>query len=328
MRAAAWVLGRVLRVAVLTLAAAAVVFWLLSLSPIDPLTQNVGQNALGSMSTEQIARLRAYWGTDLPAYKRFFSWLFGVMQGDWGTSLLYRSPVSQLIADRFWASAGLLAASWLLSGLLGFLLGIAAAVLHQRLPGRLLHGAAVVLACTPAFWIGLALLLVFAVWLGVLPIGFSAPVGVSAHAVTFADRLHHAVLPAAALTIAGLPSIMLHTRAKALEALRSEAVWFARAQGLAEHQIILRHVMRAAAVPAAALHFAALGELIGASVLTEQVFSYPGLGQAAVAAGLGGDFPLLLGITVLCSAMVFTANMAGSLVCAQLDPRLRREMRL
>ena len=170
------------------------------------------------------------------------------------------------------------------------------------------------------FWLALLLLIVFAVWLKVLPIGLSVPIG--AEAATLAQRLRHALLPALTLSVTGASSIALHTREKTADVMDSDYILFARARG--EGHIVLRHVPRNVALPAITLQFASIGELIGGSVLVEQVFSYPGLGQAAVAAGLGGDMPLLLGITVITAAIVFGGNLAADLLYGVIDPRIRR----
>ena len=175
---------------------------------------------------------------------------------------------------------------------------------------------------TQAFWLALLLLMVFSVWLGWLPIGLSVPIGADAASVTLTARLRHALLPGLTLSVTGVAGIALHTREKVVDVLDSDYVLFARARG--EGHILRRHVLRNVALPALTLQFASIGEIIGGSVLVEQVFSYPGLGQAAVAAGLGGDLPLLLGITVVTAALVFGGNLTADLLYGAVDPRIRR----
>ena len=136
------------------------------------------------------------------------------------------------------------------------------------------------------------------------------------------ERLRHALLPGLTLSITGAANIALHTREKVIDVLDSDYILFARARG--EGHILRRHVLRNVALPAITLQFASIGELIGGSVLVEQVFSYPGLGQAAVAAGLGGDMPLLLGVTLITAAIVFGGNLAADLLYGVIDPRIRR----
>ena len=173
-------------------------------------------------------------------------------------------------------------------------------------------------------WIALMALIVFAVWLGWFPIGLSVPIGMEAAYVSLADRLHHAALPALVLSITGIPNIALHTREKMVEVLESDYVLFARARGERTAQIVLRHGLRNVLLPAITLQFGAIGEIFGGSTLVEQVFSYPGLGQAAVAAGLGSDLPLLMGISVISAGIVFGGNLAADLLYGVVDPRVRK----
>lgn len=315
---------KLLRMALLLLGVSLAAFLLMSASPLDPLQTNVGQAALGTMSQEQIARLEDYWGVNDPPLERYLGWLSDALRGDLGTSLLYRVPVAQVLGERLQSSLWLMAAAWVFSGLLGLTLGVLAGAFRGRWPDRLIRGWCLLISSTPAFWLALLLLMVFSVWLGVLPIGLSVPIGTEAAAVTLTDRLRHALLPALTLSITGVANIALHTREKLCEVLESDYVLFARARGESSASIVLRHGLRNVALPAITLQFASISEIIGGSVLVEQVFSYPGLGQAAVTAGLGGDLPLLLGITVLTAALVFGGNLCADLLYGAVDPKIRR----
>lgn len=313
---------KLVRMALLLLGVSLTAFLLMDASPLDPLQTNVGQTALGAMSPEQIARLEDYWGVNAPAAERYLGWLRDALRGDFGVSLLYRQPVLEVIAQRLSASVGVLLFAWVLSGALGLALGVIAGASRGRWPDKLVQGYCLIISSTPSFWLALLLLMVFAVWWKVLPIGFAGPIGGAAEGVTLARRLRHAVLPALTLSVTGMANIALHTREKTAGVLDSDYILFARARG--EEHILRRHVLRSVALPAVTLQFASIGEIIGGSVLVEQVFSYPGLGQAAVAAGLGGDMPLLLGITVITAALVFSGNLAADLLYGVIDPRIRR----
>lgn len=299
-------------------------FTLVSISPIDPLQANVGQTALGSMSPEQIEKLEAYWGVDTPPVQGYLNWASDFLQGDMGTSLLYRRPVAEVLADKLASSLWLMAAAWVISGALGLVLGVVAGASQGRIADKLIRGYCLLIASTPTFWLALVLLMVFAVWLGWLPIGLSVPIGMDAAAVTIADRLRHAILPALALSITGVSNIALHTREKMIEVMESDYALFARARGDSTVRIVLRHGLRNILLPAVTLQFASISEIFGGSVLVEQVFSYPGLGQAAVNAGLGGDVPLLLAVTIISAAIVFAGNMTANLLYGVIDPRIRR----
>lgn len=315
---------KLIRMALLLLGVSLAAFLLMSASPLDPLQTNVGQTALGSMSQEQIGKLEAYWGVGTPLAERYLGWLADALHGDFGTSLLYRQPVLQIIGQRLANSACVLAAAWLLSGLLGVALGVTAGALRGRLPDKLIRGYCLLISSTPAFWLALLLLLFFSVWLGWLPIGLAVPIGLTADSVTLADRFQHAILPALTLSMTGVASIALHTREKMVEVMTSDYMLFARARGESGLALVVRHGLRNVALPAITLQFTSVSEIIGGSVLVEQVFSYPGLGQAAVTAGLGSDLPLLLGITVITAAIVFAGNLAADLLYGVVDPKIRR----
>ncbi|WP_270170321.1 ABC transporter permease [Paenibacillus sp. SYP-B4298] len=310
-----------MRLASLLLALSIVSFLLVRLAPIDPVQAYVGADLL-KVSEQQREEIAAYWGLDKPLPQQYLAWGGAVLRGDLGTSMTYREPVASVIADRFWPSLALMASAWLLSSVIGFAAGAIAAMNRDRWPDRLIQWYCYTLAATPAFWLGLLLLMVFSVWLGWFPLALSVPAGVPADQVTLADRMSHMLLPAIVLSISGIASVALHTRSKLSDVLDSPYVLYARARGERGLQLFWRHGLRHAALPAVTLQFAAFGELFGGAVLVEQVFSYPGLGQATVQAGVRGDVPLLLGM-VLCSAcFVFAGNLLADLIAQLLDPRL------
>ena len=313
----------IVRFALLMLAVGLVVFALVSMSPIDPVQANVGQAAYVNMSEAKRAQLASYWGGDVPFWERFANWAGALLQGDMGTSLRFNAPVSEVIAHRAANSLALMGIAWLLSGVLGFALGVAAGARRGGALDRVVRSYCFLLASTPTFWLGLLILMVFAVQLGWFPIGFSVPIGVSAADVTLADAVHHLVLPALTLSVTGVANIALHTREKVVDVLESDYVRFARARGESELSVIVHHGLRNVALPAVTLQCAFISEIFGGSVLVEQVFSYPGLGQAAVTAGLGGDVALLAGIALVSAALVFGGNLLAHTLYGVFDPRMR-----
>lgn len=313
----------IVRFVLLMLAVGLVVFALVSMSPIDPVQANVGQAAYVNMSEAKRAQLASYWGGDVPFWERFANWAGALLQGDMGTSLRFNAPVSEVIAHRAANSLALMGIAWLFSGVLGFALGVAAGARRGGALDRVVRSYCFLLASTPTFWLGLLILMVFAVQLGWFPIGFSVPIGVSAADVTLSDAVHHLVLPALTLSVTGVANIALHTREKVVDVLESDYVRFARARGESELSVIVHHGLRNVALPAVTLQCAFISEIFGGSVLVEQVFSYPGLGQAAVTAGLGGDVALLAGIALVSAALVFGGNLLANILYGVLDPRMR-----
>lgn len=313
-----------IRMLLLLVTVSIVTFTLVSMSPIDPLQANVGQAALGAMSQEQKARLEEYWGVNTPPVRRYLNWAKAFLSGDMGTSLLYRQPVSRVIGVKLANSLFLMVIAWLISGILGLFLGMLAGIFRGTWIDRVIRGYFLLISSTPVFWLALLLLLVFAVWLKVLPIGLSVPIGVEASGVTFFDRVRHAVLPAITLSITGVAGITLHTREKMIDVMESDYMLFARARGESTWTMVKRHGLRNILLPAMTLQFASVSEIIGGSVLVEQVFSYPGLGQAAVTAGTGSDVPLLMGITLVTAGIVFLGNFIADVLYGVIDPRMRK----
>nr|WP_109625474.1 ABC transporter permease [Murimonas intestini] len=313
-----------IRMILLVIGVSIAAFLLISASPIDPLQANVGQAALGSMSQEQIEKLQEYWGVGQPPMERYLAWAGDFIRGDMGTSLLYRQSVSAVIAVKLGNSLFLMITAWILSGFFGLVLGIISGMNEGKFVDKAVKGYCLVIASTPAFWLALLLLMIFGVWLKVLPIGLSVPIGVEASGVTFMDRLRHAILPAVTLSITGVSNIALHTREKMIDVMESEYVLFARARGESRWSILKNHGLRNILLPAMTLQFASISEIFGGSVLVEQVFSYPGLGQAAVTAGLGSDVPLLMAITIISALFVFGGNFIANVLYGIVDPRIRK----
>lgn len=313
-----------LRMLFLTAAVSVVTFALMKASPIDPLQANVGQAALGAMSPEQVEKLRDYWGVNTPPLKQYLSWAKDFVLGDMGISLMYRQPVTNVIGVKLGNSLFLMLIAWILSGILGMILGVVSGMNRGKAIDKGIKGYCLLISSTPTFWLALLLLMIFGVWLKVLPIGLSVPIGVEASGVTFWDRVRHAILPAVTLSITGVSNIALHTREKMIDIMESEYVLFARARGESGWQLFKNHGLRNVLLPAITLQFASISEIFGGSVLVEQVFSYPGLGQAAVSAGLGSDLPLLMAITIVSSLFVFGGNLIANLLYGVVDPRIRR----
>lgn len=312
----------VVKIVSLLLAVSIIAFALVCASPVDPVQQYI--LGLGSaVSAEQRAEIEDYWGVNEPPVERYVSWLVKVLQGDLGESSLYRRPVADIIRERFFNSLALMLCAWVLSGFIGFSLGCVMGMYQDRLPDKLLKKLCYILSSVPTFWLGLVLLLVFAVWLRWFPIGFSSPIGVLSENVTLWQKLYHLILPAFTLSLMSFSNIALHTRQKLVDVLNSEYVLFARARGEGRWTILRRHGLRNILLPALTLQFASFAELFGGSVMAENVFSYPGLGSAVSEAGLQGDVPLLLGVTLFSALFVCVGNMIADLLYGVVDPRIR-----
>lgn len=314
--------ANLIKIISLLLAVSIIAFALVCLSPIDPVQQYI--LGLGSaVSPERRAAIEEYWGVGQPPVQRYLNWLSNLLRGDLGESSLYRRPVADIIGERFANSLALMFCAWLFSGLLGFFFGCVMGMYHNRLPDRILKKLCYLLSSVPTFWLGLLLLMIFSVYLGLFPVGFSAPIGLASWQVSFWQKLHHLILPAFTLSLMSFANIALHTRQKLIDVLSSEYVLFARARGEGPGHILRRHGLRNILLPALTLQFASFAELFGGSVLAENVFSYPGLGSAVAAAGLSGDVPLLLGITLFSALFVCVGNMIANVLYGVVDPQIR-----
>ncbi|MDR2394142.1 MAG: ABC transporter permease [Treponema sp.] len=310
-----------LRMALLLLGVSLFSFILIVSAPIDPVTAFVG--AESGVSEEQKALVAEYWGLDKPPAERFFYWLSNVLRGDMGVSLTLRRPVAEALAERALASLALMVTAWILSGVLGFILGVVCGANRYSLFDKAARTFCFVLSSTPVFWIGLLLLMFFSIYLGWFPLGLSVPIGKMASEVTIWDRIHHLILPALTLSITGVSAIALHTRQKLIDVLESDYALFARARGEWGWQLVKRHGLRNIAIPAVTLQFASFSELFGGSVLAETVFSYPGLGSAVSLAGNQGDVPLFLGVALFSALFVFVGNLTANILYGLLNPEIR-----
>lgn len=314
-----------IRMVTLLIAVSVVSFILVSLSPVDPVQQYVG--SVPNVSMEQREKIAEYWGLNDPPLERFLAWGNSILHGDFGVSLIYRRPVLDIIKEKFVTSLALMMAAWVFSGVLGFSVGCAMGYFNGKWPDKVLKKICLVMCSIPTFWIGIVFLMIFSVKLGWFPMGMSVPMGVPSDEVTLLQRIHHLILPALTLSFLSFANVALHTREKLVDVMESDYVLFARARGESGWGVLKRHGFRNIILPAVTMQFGSFSELFGGSVLAETVFSYPGLGAAASAAGMGSDVPLLLGITLFSALFVFVGNMLANIIYGIVDPQIREGYR-
>ena len=304
----------------LMIAVAIFSFVLLELSPIDPVNAYLKQTPV---SAAQRAVLEQYWGVNQPLTTKITGWLLNLVHGDLGVSLIYRIPVTQVIMEKFTASITLMAISWIISCVLGFGLGILAGKNKNTWIDKVIKVYCYILQSAPSFWIGLVILIIFSVYLGWFPIGLGVPIGTVESNVTIWQWISRMTLPIMTLSLVGVAPIALYTRNELVEVLSSDYILFAKARGESGWPLIERQAIRNILLPALTLQFLSFSELFGGAVLVEQVFSYPGIGQTAVAAGLQSDVPLLLGIVLVSAVFVFVGNMLADILYYFVDPRIK-----
>jgi peptide/nickel transport system permease protein len=324
---ATFIARSVARVLLVLFGVALFAYMLAKTSPIDPVEAYLGPR-ISMVGDEQRMLIAERWGLDQPTGVQFMKWLTNLLSGDLGWSMIHNASVADVIWIRFSASFVMMGLAWLLSGALGFSLGIVAGAFENSTSDRLIRLYCYTLAATPTFWIAIVLLMTFSVVLGWAPVCCSGPPGVMPEGVSLLDRARHMFLPVLALSMLGVAQVALHTRVKMIEIMRSDYAIYALAQGASRLEVAVSHGMRNAALPAITILFATTGELFGGSVLAEQVFAYPGLGKATIDAGIRGDVPLLLAITLFITLFVSVGNAIADVLYHVVDPRMRLTWRL
>ncbi|QAT42672.1 ABC transporter permease [Aminipila luticellarii] len=309
-----------IKLVTLLIAVCVITFVLMELSPIDPVTAYVGAST--KVGAEQRALIAEHWGLNQPPMERFVRWFTSIIRGDWGMSMIYRRPVLEVIGQKFLSSLALMSIAWILSGLIGFILGILAGIKEGKLADRLICAYCHILISTPTFWIGMLFILIFADTLGWFPVAMSVPIGVLAEDVSLLDKISHIILPALTLSVLGTANICLHTREKVSDIMKTDFILFAKARGESSGRIVRNHVIKNVSLPAITLQFLSFSELFGGTVFVEQVFSYPGLGRAVVESGLRGDLPLLMGIVIISLIFVYAGNLIADVLYRVIDPRI------
>ena len=293
---------------------AVLVFLLLRLSPGDPAAILAGDAA----STEQIARIRARLGLDRPIVVQFAIWAGNLLTGDLGESFYYKQSVASLIGQRIEPTLALSALTIVIAVLVSVPLGVLAAWRFGGWFDRALMGFSVLGFSVPVFVLAYLL-----VWLVSLQLGWLPVQGYARLAEGFVPFLRHLILPAVTLSVIFIALIARVTRASVLEALGEDYIRTARAKGLPESRVLIRHALANAAVPIVTVIGIGIALLVGGVVVTETVYAIPGLGRLTVDAVLARDFPTVQGVILFFSVVYVLVNLAVDLSYVLLDPRIR-----
>jgi peptide/nickel transport system permease protein len=290
------------------------VFLLLRLTTGDPAAIIAGDNA----TAQDVAAIRTKLGLDRPIAQQFVIWVGNMVRGDLGESFFFKKKVSELILDRVEPTLALATCTVVLAVLLAVPLGVTAAYRRGTWVDRFVMGLSVMGFSVPAFVIGYSLIYVFAIQFGWLPVqGYQR---ISQGLGGFIERL---ILPSLTLAAIYIALIARITRGSVLEVLNADYVRTARAKGLADLWVLLRHVLRNAAVPIVTVIGLGIAVLIGGVVVTESVFSIPGLGRLTVDAVLARDYPTVQAVVLLFSLAYVLINLVVDLTYTVLDPRIR-----
>jgi peptide/nickel transport system permease protein len=285
-----------------------VVMLTLDLIPGDPVALMLGDAA----KPEAVAQLREFLGLDKPLLTRYGGYLLRVVQGDLGKSIQQNRPVVDELADAWPATLELAVAALLIATVVGVGAGVVSAVRPNSLFDALARLGSLFGLSMPVFWTGLVMIVVFAFWLPMFPVG-----GVGS--------ARHLVLPAVTLALPSIAMVARMTRSSVLEVLREDYVRTARAKGVAERLVVVKHALRNAAIPILTLLGLQAGQLLGGAVLTETVFAWPGLGRLMVKAIFARDYVLLQGAVLVFALAFVIVNLVVDLSYGSLDPRVSRQ---
>jgi ABC-type dipeptide/oligopeptide/nickel transport system permease component len=311
-----YIANRIVLILPVLLGISAVVFVMLKLVPGDPAIALLGPQA----EPKEIEMLRKAWGLDQPIPRQYLTWLGRALRGDLGQSLEQRAPVSTLVLARFRNTAILTVASVLISCSVGLTAGVVSATKPYSIFDRLSMVLALFGNSMPAFWLGLVLILAFSLGLGWFPV--SGMQSVRGEGGTL-DLLHHLILPAITLGGATTAVVARLTRSSMLEVIRQDYVRTARAKGLDESRVVLAHALRGALLPVVTVVGLQVGLLLGGAILTETVFSWPGVGLQLYRAISTRDIPLIQGSVLLIAVTFVFINLLVDVLYAWLDPRIR-----
>ncbi len=310
----AYIFRRVLATIPVMLLVALFVFSLLYIAPGDPAAIIAGDQA----TPEDVDRIRASLGLDRPFVVRFGEWLWHVVQGDLGVSIFTNLPVTHMISQRIEPTMSLMVLTLFLSLITAIPMGVLAAWKHGTWVDRLVMATAVFGFSTPVFVVGYLLAYIFALELDWLPVqGF---VSISKG---LWPCLRNLILPAVALGLVFMALIARITRATMLDVLSQDYIRTARAKGVGERGMLMRHALKNAAVPIVTIVGIGFASLIGGAVVTESVFAIPGLGRLTVDAILRRDYPVIQGVVLLFSFMYVLVNLGVDLLYTLFDPRIR-----
>jgi len=297
-----------------------IVFALFALSPGDPVVNIIGFSAFVEMTPEQVEKVRQQYGLDQPWLIRYFRWLGSALQGDLGYPYKGSLSVADQLRERFPPTLLLMGTSLILALLIGIPMGIIMALRQYSLTDYILTVIAFVNLSVPQFFVGLGFIYLFALKWEILPTYGMQTIGQS---FSLLDRVSHLIMPATILGVFNAGVWARYARASMLEVLQSDFVTTARAKGLKEWTVILRHAFRNSLLPLITIVTLSLPSLLGGAIIIETIFQWPGMGMLGYRATTTRDYPILMGVTLISATMILLSNLVADILYAVVDPRIR-----
>lgn len=289
---------------------------LTAMAPGDPIDMIVGT---AQVDQAMVDKLRAQYGLDQPVIIQYFHWLGRLLQGNLGLSYRTNEPVLSMILSRLGPTLMITLTSVVISVILAIPMGVAAAVKPYSVWDYIASGISFLAAAMPNFFVSLILVFIFGVTLQMLP---TSGMYSSAGGKTLSDLLVHMILPVAVLAFQQIGNLIRQVRGSMLEVLQEDYIRTAREKGLKEKRVVIRHGLRNALVPVVTTIGMNLPFIVGGAIVTEQIFSWPGLGSLMVQSINARDYPVIMGITVAIAIVVLIGNLITDLVYGILDPRI------
>jgi peptide/nickel transport system permease protein len=295
-------------------------FTIMKAAPGDPVRMYLATE-MSKGSVEDIIRIRHNLGLDRPIFVQYVAWLRSTLSGDLGYSLVTKRPVAQVILEKLPASISLMGISFVISITIGVAVGLISAVKQYSLFDYSATVLAFIGNSAPTFWIAMMLIWLFSVRLGWLPTGQMSSYQPATSPLV--DYARHYVLPVATTSLVGLVGWVRYQRASMLEVLRQDYVRTARAKGLEEHVVFLRHAWRNALIPILTMIGFSVSNLVGGSFIIESVFSWPGMGLLGFNSLLNRDYPVMMGVTLLSSLFIIAGNLLADVTYILVNPEIR-----
>lgn len=296
-----------------------IIYWLLDMTPGDPISYMMDPEALARLSAEQIAALRSQLGLDDPFIIRYFRWLWNLLQGDFGYSSSSGVAVTKIMAERLPATLELAVAALCISTILGSILGVLGAIKKGSVADNVLTVAGMIGVSIPQFFFGVCAILIFSLNLGWFPVGGRTDPSV----VDFMGRIKYLVLPASVLGISMTGGVMRYARSSMLDTMNKDYIKTARSKGIPEWRINIVHGFRVSLTPVIVLVGFRLPSLIAGSVVIETVFQWPGIGSAFNTAVRSQNYNLVMMLALLFVFMTLFASTLVDILTAALDPRVK-----
>lgn len=294
-----------------------VVFLLLRATPGGPMSM---YEADPTVTAEDMARLRAQMGLDQPAPVQYVRWLGALLTGDWGWSLVTKRPVLDMIGERLPNTLLLMSVTFVVTLAIAVPIGILSAVRQYSWFDHVATSLAFAGNSLPTFWVGLMLIMIFAVGLRVLPAGGMYTIG---EPFSLGDRLKYMILPVVTLAMFDATHYIRYLRSSLLDVIRQDYIRVASAKGLSTSTVLRRHALPNAAIPLITVIAIDLPQLFSGALITETIFSWPGMGRLFWEAAGRVDYPVLMGIFTVASTLVIASNLVADLAYAWIDPRIR-----